>query len=872
MRRSFSSAAMMASIATLALAYLGCSEGLVTVVYNTAASVAVSPVSSTVPVNGTEQLTATTRDESGNVISGRTVIWETSASSVATVNSSGMVQGVSVGHATVTATSDGNSGSADISVEQPPVATVSVTPTSPTIGVNGTVQLTAILKDANGADLSGRVVTWETSASGTATVSASGLVTGVAAGQATITARSESRSGTTAVTVQPLPPPPVASVAVTPASSTILVNATTQLTATMSDANGAVLTGRAVAWSTSAGGVATVSATGLVRGVAAGQATITATSEGQAGTVGVTVQIPPVATIVVTPASPSIAINATVQLTATLRDASGNVLTGRTVTWETSAAGTASVSASGLVAGVAGGQATITARSEGQAGSTVVTVQAAPAPVATVDVSPTTATVAVGATTQFTATLKDANGAVLTGRTIAWSALPAGITTVSSGGLVLGVAAGQATITATSEGKSGTAIVTVPTPPPPPPPGAIADPTQLPIAARQPPPAGTYGRNLTSGQTYIDPVAGTMVLKLTDANTPAVNTRAYHDYSEGGPYISQPWLGTDGQTYYTFMVGVGPNRYLVDLRYDNLALSNWRLIDLDGDLSFAFSLDPSTPRIAFVELNSLSNVVQRYNTATNRVENVGNWPWRPAAGSINWLQTQLNDTWLLAMAGNTTVVAFRPSDGLKRSWAPANLDEPHLDREKPYAYIAAAVGADNVIQVANLVTGAALFTAPGDPLWSQQPGILAVNSHSVPLRGHMVGVSHYINHVYWRYDVVANVTTSFTDVDNVTGFPGQEHRSGQWVFNNGDGNTSQWWTTDPSGSDDSNGAIRTGMIGLVNINGTSARLLAVHNSTGGNVYDAQPHTTIAPDGKFVMWTSDNHGTRTDVYVVRVPVK
>jgi hypothetical protein len=119
---------------------------------------------------------------------------------------------------------------------------------------------------------------------------------------------------------------------------------------------------------------------------------------------------------------------------------------------------------------------------------------------------------------------------------------------------------------------------------------------------------------------------------------------------------------------------------------------------------------------------------------------------------------------------------------------------------------------------------------------------------------------------------VTNVTTSFTDVDNVTGFPGQEHRSGMWVFNNGDGNTSQWWTTDPSGSDDSNGAIRTGMIGLVNINGTSARLLAVHNSTGGNVYNAQPHTTLAPDGKFVMWTSDNHGSRTDVYVVRVPVK
>ena len=44
------------------------------------------------------------------------------------------------------------------------------------------------------------------------------------------------------------------------------------------------------------------------------------------------------------------------------------------------------------------------------------------------------------------------------------------------------------------------------------------------------------------------------------------------------------------------------------------------------------------------------------------------------------------------------------------------------------------------------------------------------------------------------------MTTSYTGVYNVAGFPGEEHRAGQWVFNNGDGNTSQWWAIDPSGS------------------------------------------------------------------------
>jgi hypothetical protein len=428
---------------------------------------------------------------------------------------------------------------------------------------------------------------------------------------------------------------------------------------------------------------------------------------------------------------------------------------------------------------------------------------------------------------------------------------------------------GSAALTVILAGTDTTTIDS--TPPPPPPSGTVADPTQLPIANRQTPPSGSYGRSLTSGQFYTDPVSRMRVLKVTDATTPIANTRAHHDYSEGGPYISQPWQGTGGQTYYSLMVAVEPNRYLVDMRYDNMTLSNWRKIDLDEDLSFAFSLNPATPRIAFVELNSASNVVQRYNTATTRVQNTGNWPWRPGAGSINWLQTQVNDAWLVAMGNNVTIVAFRPGDGLQRSYRGiSGLDEPHLDREKPYAYL--AVG--NQIYVCNLTTGAAPFLAPGDPAWSHRPNSLENSDHSAPLRGHLVGVANSANMKYYSYDVEANVTSSWTGVYNVAGFPGEEHRAGQWVFNNGNGNTDQWWAIDPSGSDDSQAAIRSGMIGLSNINGTSSpRILAVHNSTGGQAsYQTQPHVTFAPDGKFVMWTSDNKGSRTDAYIVRMPVK
>ena len=119
---------------------------------------------------------------------------------------------------------------------------------------------------------------------------------------------------------------------------------------------------------------------------------------------------------------------------------------------------------------------------------------------------------------------------------------------------------------------------------------------------------------------------------------------------------------------------------------------------------------------------------------------------------------------------------------------------------------------------------------------------------------------------------MTNRTTSFATANAVDGFPGEYHQAGQWVFNNGDGNDAQWFAIDPSGSDYSAAAIRSGMIGLVKTDGSPARLLAVHNSTGGGNYQTQPHVTFAPDGKLVMWTSDSKSTRTDVYIVRVPVK
>src|SRR5207245_2191320 len=316
--------------------------------------------------------------------------------------------------------------------------------------------LSATPKDVGGTALTGRVVTWASSNTGVATVNSSGLVTGVAAGSATITATSEGVNGTSALTVTNVP---VASVTVSPAAPSVQVRQTVQLAATPKDAGGAALTGRVVTWASNNTGVATVNGTGLVTGVAAGSATITATSEGTNGTAALTVSVVPVASVTVTPETGGIQVGQTVQLSATPKDAGGAALTGRVVTWASSATGVATVSGSGLVTGGAAGSATITATSEGQSGTAGVTVSIVP--VASVTVTPATASISTGQTVQLTGTPKDASGTALTGRVVTWATSNAGVATVSGSGLVTGVAAGSATITATSEGKNGTAALTV---------------------------------------------------------------------------------------------------------------------------------------------------------------------------------------------------------------------------------------------------------------------------------------------------------------------------------------------------------------------------------------------------------------------------
>src|SRR6266581_2060528 len=83
-----------------------------------------------------------------------------------------------------------------------------------------------------------------------------------------------------------------------------------------------------------------------------------------------------------------------------------------------------------------------------------------PAPVASVDVSPASASIPVGESVQLTATPRDASGNPLLGRAITWASDNSGVATVNANGLVTAVATGTADVSATSDGQTGSSAIT----------------------------------------------------------------------------------------------------------------------------------------------------------------------------------------------------------------------------------------------------------------------------------------------------------------------------------------------------------------------------------------------------------------------------
>jgi trimeric autotransporter adhesin len=346
----------------------------------------------------------------------------------------------------------------------PVVTTVTVVPAANQIEIGRTQQLTVTVKNQKDSVMTGQVVTWASSNNAVATVNAAGLVTAVTRGSATITATTGGKSGTATIFVID---PTVATVTVTATvPSPFFVGATVQASAVSKDGANNTLAGVVVTWTSSDTSVSTVSSTGLITAKKAGSAVITATAGGKSGTLTVTPSLVPVSSLTLA-ASGDAKVGRTITLLPTLKNASGATLpnTQRVLVWASTDTTVATVDAAGVLLGMSVGTTRATCIVENKVAFLDVAVTEVG--ISYVVVTPDSADVAVGASKEFVAKAYAADSlalgvAELNGRSFTWVSGDNTKVAVSSSGLVIGIAAGKTTVTATVATKSATAVVRVP--------------------------------------------------------------------------------------------------------------------------------------------------------------------------------------------------------------------------------------------------------------------------------------------------------------------------------------------------------------------------------------------------------------------------
>lgn len=360
--------------------------------------------------------------------------------------------------------------------QAPVLQSISVTPSAPSVAAGATAQLSATGTYSDGTSKSlTSTAAWSSSTAATATVSASGLVTAVAPGTTTISAKSGSITGTTVVTV----PNPLTALSVSPTTVTIAATTATSFKAMGTFLDGTMMdVTSSASWTSSATAVASVSDTvptkGLAKGLTAGTTTIKAsyTNAGSAtpitATGALTVTSATLISIAVTPASPTIPLGVLQQFTAEGTFFDGSVTTMQditnTVTWSSSNSNVAPITVSGLATGSNLGSATITATSGAISGTASVTVNAAN--LVSITIQPGSPSMAQNTSLKLKAvgTFNDGGTRDLTTQ-VGWTSSDTTKATIGAAtGVAKGVAAGQTTITATLSGSSvppGTATLNV---------------------------------------------------------------------------------------------------------------------------------------------------------------------------------------------------------------------------------------------------------------------------------------------------------------------------------------------------------------------------------------------------------------------------
>ena len=343
----------------------------------------------------------------------------------------------------------------------PPVVSVTgvtLNKTSTSIQVGGTETLTATVSPKDAAN---KKVTWKSSNAAIASVDANGKVTGVKAGEATITVTTEDggKTATCKVTVSDKEIK-VTGVKLNKSETSLLVGGNETLTATVLPEDA---TNQNVTWKSDKPEIATVDANGKVTGVKAGEATITVTTEDGSKTATCKVTVSDkeikVTGVKLNKSETSLLVGGNETLTATVLPEDA---TNQNVTWKSDKPEIATVDANGKVTGVKAGEATITVTTEdgSKTATCKVTVKAATIAVTGVTLNKTATSLLVGGSETLTATVAPANA---TNKKLTWKSSDVAVATVDANGKVTGVAAGEATITVTTEdgAKTATCKVTV---------------------------------------------------------------------------------------------------------------------------------------------------------------------------------------------------------------------------------------------------------------------------------------------------------------------------------------------------------------------------------------------------------------------------
>lgn len=301
-------------------------------------------------------------------------------------------------------------------------------------------------------------LTWTSSDEAVATVTKEGLVKGIKAGEATITAqtangtKAECKVTVTQETTGDKTEP--AEVRLNTGALSIKIGAAAQLTATVLPA-GADST---LTWTSSNAAVATVTNTGLVKGVKAGTSTITVkTVNGKTASCQVTVTAPApvkvaVKSVGLNKTKLTLGVKETFKLTATVKPSNA---TNKKVTWKTSKKSVVTVK-NGKITAKKKGTATITATADGKKKTCKVTVKAAPKKIQ--KLNKTKVTIKRKKTFKIKVTLPKNTAS----NKITYSVKNKKIATVSSKGVITGKKKGKTTVTVkTFNGKKKTIKVTV---------------------------------------------------------------------------------------------------------------------------------------------------------------------------------------------------------------------------------------------------------------------------------------------------------------------------------------------------------------------------------------------------------------------------